>query len=88
MLFRKLMAPRLRPLRLWMPMAATVPSRVATRAAATAMSRVFWTAVSKEELPCMFPVSRLEYNCTEKPFQLPRTLLSVNEHTAMNTSGA
>ena len=34
------------------------------------------------------PVNRFEYSFVENPVQLPRTLLSVNENTAMKTIGA
>jgi hypothetical protein len=52
------------------------------------MTRVFWIALISEPVPCILPVNRLEYNFVEKPVQLPRTLLSVNEKIAMKTIGA
>ena len=58
MLFRKVIACFLRPLRLWMPMAATVPRIVENRAAMMAISSVFSTAASRELFPCILPVSR------------------------------
>ena len=88
MLFRKVTAFLVLPFMLWMPMAATVPSRVETAAAMTAMRSVFFTAASSEALPCICPVRRFRYKLGEKPSQLPSTLLSVKENTAMNTSGA
>ena len=88
MLFRKVTAFRARPFMLWMPMAATVPSRVEKAAAMRAMRTVFFTAASREAFPCIWPVRRFWYRLVEKPSQLPRTLLSVKENTAMNTSGA
>ena len=50
--------------------------------------QVFWIADMREPEPCMSPVNRLLYSSVENPVQLPRTLLSVNEKTAMNTIGA
>ena len=58
------------------------------QAAMRAIIRVFLIADINEPEPCMFPVKRLEYNSVEKPVQLPKTLLSVNENTAINTIGA
>ena len=88
MLFTKVSARFLRPLRLWMPMAATVPRTIDTKADTSAMSRVFSTAEISEALPCIRPVNRFSYSFVENPVQLPSTLLSVKENTAMNTSGA
>ena len=62
--------------------------RVAKDAAITAMIRVFWIACMSELPPWTLPEKRFEYSSVEKPVQLPRTLLSVNEKTAMNTIGA
>ena len=58
MLFRKVSARRLRPDRLWMPIAATVPSAIDTAADTTAISRVFSTAEMSEALPCIRPRNR------------------------------
>ena len=88
MLFRKLTACFLRPRRLWMPTAATVPSTIETKAETRAISSVFSTAEISELLPCMLPEKRLAYSFVEKPVQLPSTRLSVKEKIAMNTSGA
>ena len=88
MLFRKVMACFPLPLMLWMPMAAIVPSRVDTVAAMRAITRVFLIASMSEPVPCIVPVNRFEYSFVENPVQLPRTLLSVNENTAMKTIGA
>ena len=73
---------------LCMPIAAMVPISVDTEAATRAIRRVFWIADIREPEPCMSPVNRLLYSSVENPVQLPRTLLSVNEKTAMNTIGA
>ena len=88
MLFRKLMACLVLPLILCMPIAAIVPNIVETVAAINAMIRVFSIASISEPVPCISPVKRFEYSLVEKPVQLPRTLLSVKENTAMKTIGA
>ena len=72
----------------WRPIAAIVPRIVEIVAAISAMTMVFWMACIRDPPPCMSPENRLAYSFVEKPVQLPRTLLSVNEKTAMNTIGA
>jgi hypothetical protein len=69
-------------------MAAIVPRIVETVAAINAIITVFSIACIREPVPCMLPVKRLEYSFVENPVQLPRTLLSVKEKTAMKTIGA
>jgi hypothetical protein len=62
--------------------------RVDIEAATKAIRSVFCMADMSEPEPCMSPVNRLVYSLVEKPVQLPSTLLSVKEKTAMNTIGA
>ena len=88
MLFRKLTTCFLRPRRLWMPTAATVPSTIETKADISAISSVFSTAEISELLPCMSPENRLAYSFVENPVQLPSTRLSVKEKIPMKNNGA
>lgn len=87
MLLRNCIVCFLRPRRLNMPMAAIVPNIVDRLAAMTAMIKVFLTADISEELPFIPPEKRFSYSLSENPVQLPRTLDSVNENTAMNMRG-
>jgi hypothetical protein len=68
------------------PIAAIVPNNVETDAAIRAMIKVFFIASINELFTP--PVKSDEYNSVEKPVQLPNTLDSVNENTAMITMGA